>query len=161
MGVDCKLHFPNGRCETPRLTQNPQFAYSFVAAGVTLILMNILFIVSRSRKWTPFNYVRKGINFVVGIGLCLVTLVKLDENAEINFTYTPWPLPTLLLTFFGILVINHLPHPSPLFFRKKAPAAGPEIVALADMGYRDKDRASSSGHESQRKIRGSEEARAL
>ncbi|KAK3318081.1 hypothetical protein B0H66DRAFT_475599 [Apodospora peruviana] len=104
---------------------NTVFTYAFIAAGCTLILLNILFIISRTRNWTPFNYVRKGINFLAGIGLCLISIVvrtPVTEESDQSkmFAYTPWPLPTLLLVFFCILIINHLPHPPPFFFGSKA-----------------------------------------
>lgn len=97
-----------------------QVIAAYAGAGFTLMLLNVLFIISRSRKWTPFNYVRKGINFLVGIGLCLVPLITTNPETMSTFTLTPWPLPTIVLTFFVILVINHLPHPPPMFFEGKA-----------------------------------------
>ncbi|KAM7182717.1 hypothetical protein V8F33_014080 [Rhypophila sp. PSN 637] len=93
---------------------------AYVGAGFTLILLNILFIISRSRKWTTFNYVRKGINFLIGIGLCLVSLITLDDLKAAEYTSTPWPLPTIVFTLFLVLVINHLPHPPPIFFSGRA-----------------------------------------
>ncbi|KAK4182467.1 hypothetical protein QBC35DRAFT_169220 [Podospora australis] len=118
------------------------FKYAFIAGGLTLILMNTLFIISRTRGWTPFNYIRKGINYVVGIGLCLVALFARDSSNEKMFEYqaTPWPLPTLCITFFAILVLNHLPQPPPLFFgkKKKQQDMGKKEGwdAVQDMGYR-------------------------
>ena len=82
-------------------------------------MLNTLFIVSRSKPLSPFNYVRKGINFLIGIGLCLVPLVTLNQEKAQVFTMTPWPLPTLVMTLFFILILNHLPHPPPVFFNGK------------------------------------------
>ncbi|KAK0736463.1 hypothetical protein B0T21DRAFT_440848 [Apiosordaria backusii] len=92
------------------------FTYAYVAAGLTLIMLNILYITSRTRGWTPFNYVRKGLNFLVGIGLCLVTLMTLNHERVVQLWGTPWPLPILVITLFVILVLNHLPQPPPIFF---------------------------------------------
>ncbi|KAK3994422.1 hypothetical protein QBC44DRAFT_357302 [Cladorrhinum sp. PSN332] len=97
---------------------NVVFSYAFIAAGISVFFLNCLFILSRTRGWTPFNYVRKGINFILGLGLCLVPLVGLNPDKAREFNQTPWPLPTICLTFFFILVLNHLPHPPPLFFEK-------------------------------------------
>ncbi|KAM7187350.1 hypothetical protein V8F20_011014 [Naviculisporaceae sp. PSN 640] len=106
--------------EANRSKFNTVIITAYAAAGFTLMLLNVLFIISRSRKWTPFNYIRKAINFLVGIGLCLVPLITTDLPTMETFVFTPWPLPTIVLTFFVILVINHLPHPPPIFFRGKA-----------------------------------------
>ncbi|KAK0671350.1 hypothetical protein QBC41DRAFT_386473, partial [Cercophora samala] len=95
------------------------FSYAYVAAGLTLIMMNILYITSRTRGWTPFNYVRKGLNFLIGIGLCLVTLVTLNKERMFELWGTPWPLPILVITLFIVLILNHLPQPPPIFFKTK------------------------------------------
>jgi hypothetical protein len=108
-----------------------QFTYSYIAAGLTLICLNMLFIVASKTRWTFFSYVRKAINFLAGIGLCLVTIINLNEESYANFAGTPWPLPTLLLVMFTVLVIHHLPQPPPLFFKKgtAAPAVSEPMLA--------------------------------
>ncbi|KAK1828879.1 hypothetical protein QBC39DRAFT_288437 [Podospora conica] len=105
---------------------NVVFTYSYISAGLTLIFLNVLFIVASKTRWTFFSYVRKAINFLAGIGLCLVTIVNLNEESYSNFAGTPWPLPTLLLVMFTVLIIHHLPQPPPLFFKKKK---GPSAVS--------------------------------
>ena len=108
--------------------------------------MNILFIISRTRNWTPYNYVRKGINFTVGIGLCLMSLMTLNEEMAANFGTTPWPLPTLLLAFFFILILNHLPHPPPLLFAKKRQRRNAEAwEGVREMGFRNSPPQQTSG----------------
>ncbi|KAK0714478.1 hypothetical protein B0H67DRAFT_489085 [Lasiosphaeris hirsuta] len=116
------------------------FVYAYVAAGITLILMNTLFIVSRTRGWTPFNYLRKAVNYAVGLGLCLVSLVSLNDEHAAAFEGTPWPLPTLCLTFFAVLILNHLPQPPPIFFRKRGTEEAPEVGwdVVKEMGFRGK-----------------------
>ena len=108
-----------------------QFTYSYIAAGLTLIFLNLLFIVASKTRWTFFSYVRKAINFLAGIGLCLVTIINLNEESYADFAGTPWPLPTLLLVMFTVLVIHHLPQPPPLFFKKGTgtPAASEPMLA--------------------------------
>jgi hypothetical protein len=96
-----------------------QFTFAYVCAGLSLILMNLLLIVSRTKRWTAWNYARVAINFLVGIGFCLVALIQLNDDQAAQFQGTPWVLPTILIAFFAILVLNHLPHPPPIFFKRK------------------------------------------
>ncbi|KAB5536050.1 hypothetical protein GE09DRAFT_971537 [Coniochaeta sp. 2T2.1] len=95
------------------------FSYAFVTAGLTLILMTLLLIASRTKRWTAWNYTRAALNFLFGIGLCLLSLIQLNVEHADAFRSSPWVLPTLLLVFFTVLVINHLPRPPPAFFGKK------------------------------------------
>ncbi|KAH8892634.1 hypothetical protein GQ53DRAFT_781293 [Thozetella sp. PMI_491] len=94
------------------------FYYSFVAAGSVIILLNILFVVSRTEVWRPWHYIRTAINILMGIGLCLVSLVLKNTDMAANYGPTPWVLPTACLTFFVMLIFNHLPHPPPVLFRR-------------------------------------------
>ena len=43
------------------------------------------------------DYVRSSANFVVGLGLCLLSLMSLTE-AQGNFAFSSWVLPTLCLS---------------------------------------------------------------
>ena len=45
------------------------------------------------------DYVRSSANFVVGLGLCLLSLMSFTE-AEGNFAFSSWVLPTLCLSLF-------------------------------------------------------------
>ena len=106
-------------------------------------MMNILFIASRPRGWTPFNYFRVTVHFLIGIGLGLVSLVTLNDAHTLNFAYTPWPLPTLCIILFFVLVFSHLPPPPPIFGRfSKHPNENPDnkwgwnVVSV--MGFRQK-----------------------
>lgn len=136
---------------------NLVFKYSFIAAGITLILMNVLFIITSSRRWTVFNYIHKTLNFLFGIGLCLVTLVTLDPSRYQSFSFAPWPLPTLVLVYFAVLVIHHLPHPPPIFFGKRGKTQSKPKTegweAARAVAYRDKtSEEASDGHSSQPKV---------
>ncbi|OCL08516.1 hypothetical protein AOQ84DRAFT_376676 [Glonium stellatum] len=53
------------------------------------------------------DYIRNSANFVVGLGLCLVSLMSLT-NAEVNYTFSPWVLPTLCLSLALVVLINHV-----------------------------------------------------
>ena len=101
-----------------------------MAAGIVLILMNLLFIISRMKRWTAFNIFRAVLIFLIGLGLALVSLISLNDHDASQFQSTPWILPTLCLTFFFILVVNHLPKPPPLFFRKRSKTSKPENIVL-------------------------------
>jgi hypothetical protein len=91
-----------------------------VCAGLVLILINFLLVISRTKRWTFFNAFRTSLNFIIGLALCLTTIITLNSDIVMRFRDTPWILPTICLTFFFILILNHLPHPPPYFFRKKS-----------------------------------------
>jgi hypothetical protein len=82
--------------------------------------MNSLFIISRLKKWTIFNYFRATANFLMGIGLCFIALITINREEIEEFKGSPWILPTISLVFFFVLVLNHLPKHPPLFFRTKS-----------------------------------------
>ncbi len=108
------------------LTDSPsQFIYAFTTGGIVLILMNTLSIISQLKPWNPFNVFRAAVNYLLGLGLTLVSLVTINPDLANQFEITPWLLPTLCLTFFVVLALNHLPHPPPWLFepRRHHPAA--------------------------------------
>ncbi|KAK4221408.1 hypothetical protein QBC38DRAFT_550029 [Podospora fimiseda] len=117
------------------------FSYAFIAAGISVFFLNLLYILSRTRGWTPFNYVRKTINFLLGLGLCLLPLIGLNPEKAREFKETPWPLPTICLVFFFILVLNHLPQPPPLFFEKdnQGPTKRPTWEIIQTLGFRNEN----------------------
>ncbi|KAI1630729.1 hypothetical protein F4809DRAFT_647119 [Biscogniauxia mediterranea] len=95
------------------------FQYTFAAAGLCLILMTTLFLVTKTRRsfWTPFNYARAALFFLIGIGLALVDLLSTSAVRRQAFLHSPWLLPTLCLVFFLVLVLTHAPsRPPPLSF---------------------------------------------
>jgi hypothetical protein len=64
------------------------------------MLMNILNFISRPQK-TSGDYIRIGVNFVLGIGLCSIVGV-LDLDGGFEFAQSAWILPTISLCFvFG------------------------------------------------------------
>lgn len=99
------------------------FTYAFITAGLTLMLMNLLLIASRTKRWTAWNYTRAALNFLFGLGFCLVSLIQLNDDRAWAFQSSPWVLPTLLIAFSTVLLLNHLPHPPPVFFRRRDDAA--------------------------------------
>lgn len=105
--------------------------------------MNVLFIVSRTKKFTPFNYVRTGLNMLLALGLCLVTLLGVNEAAMDTYDGTPWILPTICLTFFVVLIINHLPHPSRFWARSRGRHNDEGTAFLGEHSRKRNDEASA------------------
>ncbi|KAH8881009.1 hypothetical protein GQ53DRAFT_520559 [Thozetella sp. PMI_491] len=98
---------------------NTVFLYAFISAGIVLLLMNLLYVVSRTKRFTPFNYFRTTLNTLFAVGLCLVSLVNNNDDRAEAYESSPWMLPTICLVFFIVLIVNHLPHPPPIFFRRR------------------------------------------
>lgn len=90
----------------------------FIASGLVLILLMIMAIVSKRKGWSLFNIFRTALVFSIGVGLSLVSLVSLNTALTANFLQTPWPLPTITICFFIVLIITHLPHPPRIFFKR-------------------------------------------
>ncbi|KAI0436803.1 hypothetical protein F4803DRAFT_556628 [Xylaria telfairii] len=84
------------------------FQFTFISAGLTLLLMTILFIIGRPRRsWSVSVAIRMALFVVISIGLSLVALVsRNDENPYLN---SPWLLPTLALVYFLVLILTHFP----------------------------------------------------
>lgn len=99
---------PNPEDQTTKLfgVFNLVFIYFFVTAGLTLIIMGVLAWLSEKPKKLG-DYVRSSANFVVGLGLCLLSLMSLTET-EGNFGFSSWVLPTLCLSLGLVVVINHV-----------------------------------------------------
>ncbi|KAF2175986.1 hypothetical protein K469DRAFT_682858 [Zopfia rhizophila CBS 207.26] len=74
------------------------YIYCTVAAGAALIIMGTIAWLSQTPK-TLGQHLRGGANFAIGIGLCLLSLLKLT-GAVAEYTSSPWVLPTLCLSLF-------------------------------------------------------------
>ncbi len=81
--------------------------------------MNFLYIVSRMKRWTFFNIFRAVVNFLIGLGLALISLFNVvgDEDSGLRFQGSPWVLPTICLTYLAVLIFNHLPLPGSALYR--------------------------------------------
>lgn len=77
-----------------------------------LILLTILHGVSKRQGWTVFNILRSVIIGLIGVGLCLVTLLATGKKNQL--AETPWPLPLMCIIFTIVLVVTYIPHPKPL-----------------------------------------------
>ncbi|KAL7627936.1 hypothetical protein AAE478_002131 [Parahypoxylon ruwenzoriense] len=94
------------------------YIYAFACAGVVLLFMTIMHIISKRRGWSPFNIFRTAVCISISIVLALLTVIASNEDAVLYNTknYTafvgnPWMLPTITISYFAVLVLTHLPHP--------------------------------------------------
>lgn len=75
-------------------------------------------IISKRRGWTPFNILRTLVCISISIVLALLTLVVANQDAVFRgdrrtaFYGSSWMLPTITISYFVVLVLTHLPHPS-------------------------------------------------
>lgn len=59
-----------------------------------------------------FNILRSVVIGLMGVGLCLVTLLATGKTNKL--AETPWPLPLMFIIFTVVLVVTYIPHPTPL-----------------------------------------------
>jgi hypothetical protein len=84
------------------------FVYFFVAAGMTLVLMGVLNLLTLPRSCfskqglkSPGLWARNGIFFVVGAAIAgLAALINVD--AGYNLSISPWLLPVIV---FGLVIV--------------------------------------------------------
>lgn len=73
----------------------------------------------------------------MGLGLALISLLTFNQAALSNFLPTPWPLPTIVICYFVILVISHIPEPQRPFLSRNlglySTLKKPEDVRLGTM----------------------------
>lgn len=84
------------------------YQYTFACAGIFLAFANLISIVSRTKRWTWSASIYHAVIFVLALCIGLVAAVSQDAEAFENYSDSPWILPTLLLTFFLILILNHV-----------------------------------------------------
>ncbi|VUC23002.1 unnamed protein product [Clonostachys rosea] len=95
------------------------FVYLFVCSSLVLVILMFMHILSKRKGWTPFNIIRAVIVFAVAGALGAVAAVKTNVDDPANFVRTPWPLPTVTLCYFFIMVLSHVPHPTAGFLLGK------------------------------------------
>lgn len=76
---------------------------------MVLILMNLLFVVSRKKRWGRLDIFRVAANMLIGLGLALSALIACNPNDANNLKDTPWILPLFCLVFFLVVGLNSLP----------------------------------------------------
>ncbi|KAL9033464.1 MAG: hypothetical protein Q9214_007503, partial [Letrouitia sp. 1 TL-2023] len=77
------------------------FVYFFVAAGLTLVIMALLMVLSK-RKKVLGDWLGVALRLALGVGISLVAIVKTNFNAKDNFISSAWMLPCVML---GLLVV--------------------------------------------------------
>ncbi|KJZ76427.1 hypothetical protein HIM_04156 [Hirsutella minnesotensis 3608] len=84
------------------------FAYGYVAAGCTILLMTTLAIIARTRPFTIWPIVRFATFIFLAIGTGLTALLWYDEAKVADFIQSPWVLPTITFVWFVVLIMTHL-----------------------------------------------------
>ena len=79
------------------------FVYFFLAAGLTLILTAILFLLGKRHKIRA-DFINLAVRLLVGIGLSLTIIMALSDNPKISqtgdaFAWSAWVLPTVAIAF--------------------------------------------------------------
>ncbi|KAH9903928.1 hypothetical protein F4778DRAFT_733253 [Xylariomycetidae sp. FL2044] len=90
------------------------FEYAFACAGIVLLFLTLMHVISKRNGWSPFNIVRAGFGLATAVVLALLTILAADPDStfqEGSFVGSTWMLPTLTIAFFAVLVVTHLPHP--------------------------------------------------
>ncbi|KAF5673805.1 bacterial low temperature requirement a [Fusarium heterosporum] len=93
------------------------FNYTYIAAGISLILMVTLAIISRTRPWSKWAIIRHTIFTLLGVGTSLIACLRYNEDQAANFQVSAWMLPTITLVWVIVLVLTHVRNPPPLFFK--------------------------------------------
>ena len=89
------------------------FIYFFIAAGLCLIFLAVLFWVGKRRKLRG-EILSIGVRLLIGLGLCLLSLMDLpvyqaNDNSPINtYLYTPWLLPTVVISYAIVVLVDNL-----------------------------------------------------
>ncbi|KAH7327756.1 bacterial low temperature requirement A protein-domain-containing protein [Stachybotrys elegans] len=91
------------------------FVYVYLCAGIVLLLLMFMHILSRRRGWSLFNILRTAFVFLIGLALSLTSLLALNRTLVTNFIDSPWLLPTVTICYVLVLVLTHLPHPPRIF----------------------------------------------
>ncbi|KID86014.1 hypothetical protein MAJ_11192, partial [Metarhizium majus ARSEF 297] len=84
------------------------FAYGYIAAGCTIVLMVLLTIIARTTPFKPWPIARLAIILLLGLGTGLVATLWYDEERLGVFLGTPWVLPTITFVWAAIFILTHL-----------------------------------------------------
>ncbi|KAI1206517.1 uncharacterized protein F4807DRAFT_233708 [Annulohypoxylon truncatum] len=94
------------------------YIYAFACAGIVLLFLTIMHVISKRKGWSPFNIFRTAICISISIVLALLTIIAANQEAVLEnarntaFVGSNWMLPTITISYFIVLVMTHLPHPS-------------------------------------------------
>ena len=77
------------------------FVYFFVAAGLTLVFMAILMVLSKKKKVLG-DWLGVGLRAAMGTGIALIALLSVSFDTKQIFLNSPWMLPCVML---GLLIV--------------------------------------------------------
>ncbi|KAF4335948.1 bacterial low temperature requirement a [Fusarium beomiforme] len=100
------------------------FNYTYIAAGISLILMVALAIISRTKPWSKWAVTRHIIFTLLGLGTSLVALIRYSETRSAEYQQSSWMIPTITIVWLVVLVLTHIRNPPPLFFKGSQPFWG-------------------------------------
>lgn len=93
---------------------NLVFVYGYIASGLTLIFMVVLTIIARKHPWKPWPIVRNVINVLAGIAMAAMAGLAYSEDFGVKYILNGWPIPTITIIWFFILVLTHLGSATPV-----------------------------------------------
>ncbi|KAL4722598.1 hypothetical protein ACLX1H_010479 [Fusarium chlamydosporum] len=93
------------------------FNYTYIAAGVSLIIMVALAAMSRTNRWSKWAITRHIIFVLLGVGTSLVAIVKYNQERAERYQTSGWMIPAITLVWVVVLVLTHIRNPPPLFFK--------------------------------------------
>ncbi|KAI9689684.1 MAG: hypothetical protein M1820_010084 [Bogoriella megaspora] len=83
------------------------FIYTFVCAGLTLMIMGVLGLISHHHKTTA-GRIRSAVTLVIGLGICLLSIISVSDDTFGDYVGSAWVLPTLVLSFFVVVVVDNI-----------------------------------------------------
>ncbi|KAF2826164.1 hypothetical protein CC86DRAFT_25654 [Ophiobolus disseminans] len=87
-------------------------SYTFVAGGSALILYSILGFLSLTKhQRRAGTVVRLAVTGAAGLGLALVSLIRLDTPRLYAYLGSSWMIPTICLTLFFCVLVDHVGMP--------------------------------------------------
>ncbi|PTD04385.1 hypothetical protein FCULG_00001677 [Fusarium culmorum] len=93
------------------------FNYTYIAAGISLIVMVALAVMSRTTRWSKWAITRHIIFVLLGIGTSLVAIVKYNQERAEKYQTSGWMIPVITLVWVTALALTHIRNPPPLFFK--------------------------------------------
>ncbi|TWU72745.1 hypothetical protein ED733_001886 [Metarhizium rileyi] len=98
------------------------FAYGYISAGVCLLLMALLSVISRPTRWKPWPIIRLIVLVILALGTGLTSILwftsppeeaveeegDVGEDACFRYISTPWVLLTIFLVYTVVLVLTHI-----------------------------------------------------
>lgn len=82
---------------------NFAFEYFFISAGLALICLGIIAMLSSKKKWHFWDWFRFSSYYFFGIALAVLALL-----VNTDFPQSAWVLPLVALVFFANVVTNHI-----------------------------------------------------